>query len=75
MSDLDYMEKYGDDGYQLDGSELEEEQRRIDEEEELEQIQKCINKINEIIKLNDLHADKDRLLDELEELKNMTEEL
>lgn len=75
MSDLDYMEKYGDDGYQLDGSELEEEQRRIDEDEELEQIQKCINKINEIIKLNDLHADKDRLLDELEELKEMTEEL
>ena len=73
MSNLEYEEKYGE--KIMSDSEVEEEQRRIDECEEREQIQKCINKINEIIRLNDLHADKNRLLDELEELKEMTEEL
>ena len=73
MSNLEYEEKYGE--KIMSDSEVEEEQRRIDECEEIEQIQKCINKINEIIRLNDLHADKNRLLDELEELKEMTEEL
>lgn len=73
MLDREYKEKYGEEI--LSDSQIEEEQRRIDENEEIEQMQKCINKINEIIKLNDLHADKNRLLDELEELKEMTEEL
>ena len=47
---MDYYEKYGDDGYWLDGTELEEEQRKIDEEEKQTIYEQCIKEIVELTK-------------------------
>lgn len=47
---MDYYEKYGDDGYFLDGIELEEAQRKIDEEEKQTIYEKGIKEIIEITK-------------------------
>lgn len=71
MSDFEYEEKYGE--KVLSDKQIEEEQQRIDEEEHLENISKCIKKINEILANKDL--DKDTLIEELEVLKELTEEL
>lgn len=71
MSNLEYEEKYGE--KVLSDKQIEEEQQRIDEEEEFDYIKKCIKKINKI--LNDDELDKDALFKELDNLKEMTEEM
>ena len=71
MNNFEYEEKYGE--KVLSDKQIEEEQQRIDEEEELDYIKKCIKKINTI--LNDDELDKDALFKELDNLKEMTEEI
>lgn len=71
MSDFEYEEKYGE--KVLSDKQIEEEQRRIDEEEKLEYVDKCIKKINKI--LSDKELDYDALVEELKVLKELTEEL
>ena len=71
MSNLEYEDKYGE--KVLSDRQIEEEQRRIDEEEHLEYIDKCIKKINGI--LNNKELDKEALTEELKVLKELTEEL
>ena len=71
MSDFEYEEKYGE--KVLSDKQIEEEQQRIDEEEKLEYVDKCIKKINKI--LSDKELDYDALVEELKVLKELTEEL
>lgn len=73
MSDFDYMEKYGDEGYQLDSRELEEEQQRIDTQDIMDNINKCTKRINEILAEKEL--DKEALTKELRNLKEMVGEI
>lgn len=71
MSNFEYEEKYGE--KVLSDKQIEEEQQRIDEEEKLEYVDKCIKKINKI--LSEKELDYDALVEELEVLKELTEEL
>lgn len=71
MSNFEYEEKYGE--KVLSDKQIEEEQQRIDEEEKLEYVDKCIKKINKI--LSEKELDYDALVEELKVLKELTEEL
>jgi len=71
MSNLEYEEKYGE--KVLTDKQIEEEQQRIDEREQIDIVKKQIKIINEI--LNDEELNKDALIRELKELKDITEEM
>ena len=73
MSDSEYMEKYGDDGYWLDGIELEREQQRIANEERLENYKKCIEEIKGLVN-KQLESFRE-YEDVFEEIKECVEEL
>lgn len=72
MNDFDYLEKYGDDGYQLDGIEFEEAQAQIDSEECRDATKKCIEKIRELIEEEEFN--KRKVIDEIEDLLGYLEE-
>lgn len=71
MTNLEYEEKYGE--KILTDKQIEEEQQRIDEREQIDIVKKQIKIINEI--LNDEELNKDALIRELKELKDITEEM
>lgn len=71
MSDLEYMEKYGEDeSMYLGEDELSEEQFLIDLEEKINVMSKCVKEINEL----DLN-NKEEVLKKLEELQKIVEEI
>lgn len=65
MTNLEYMEKYGEDPSIPDWA-IEEEQYLIDKDERLENLEKCIERIKELTS--------EEVLDELE-LKEVMEEI
>lgn len=68
MSNLEYEEKYGDDGYQLDSRELEEEQFKIDSREILKHINNCVRELNEA-------ETKEEFKSKIRDLKEIMEEI
>ena len=67
---MNYEDKYGE--RVLSDEQEEKEREKIEEQEHLENIDKCIKKINEILSNKEL--DKEVLIEKLEELKDLTEE-